>query len=100
MNLKGKELHLNLHAKLFLLIAGILLFNIILTLFFGSTLFGTLYTADKKADLRQNALSLKNDYLDSAKSFWLQLQQTENKNMTVCMFRIGWGEISIEYYTR
>ncbi len=100
MKFKGRELHLNLRAKLFLLIAGILLFNIILTLFFGSTLFGTLYTADKKAELRQNALSLKGDYSNSAASFWLQLLETENKNMTVCMFRIGWGEISIEYYTR
>lgn len=92
--------HLNLRAKLFILIAGILLFNIILTLFFGSTLFGKFYTEDKKSELRQNALELKSSYSTSAESFWLQLLETENKNMTVCMFRVGWGEISIEYYTR
>ncbi len=100
MKFKGREFHFNLRTKLFMLIAGILLFNIILTLFFGSTLFGRLYTADKKAELRQNALELKEDYADSAESFWLQLLETEDKNMAVCMFRVGWGEISIEYYTR
>lgn len=100
MKFKRRELHFNLRAKLFLLIAGILLFNILLTLFVGSTLFGSLYTADKKKELRQNATELKGQYADTTDSFWQQLLETENKNMTVSIFRIGWGEISLEYTTR
>lgn len=100
MKFKNKGFHPNLRTKLFMLIAGVLLFNILLTLFFGSTLFGTLYTADKKKELRQNATELKGLYNSAENSFWLQLLQTENKNMTVSIFRIGWGEISVEYTTR
>lgn len=97
------KLKLSLKNKLFLVILCVLIFNIILSLILGTTMFDKLYTNDKISSLKHGVDNIKANYSSGNMNNTVdEIINYEVQNMAICIFSLntetGIGEI--EYYTR
>jgi signal transduction histidine kinase len=97
------KLKYSLKNKLFLAILCVLIFNILLTAFLGTTMFDRLYTSDKISSLKHGVNTIKSTYLTGNLNKTVdEIINYEAQNMTICIFTLntetGIGEI--EYYSR
>ncbi len=97
------KLKFSLKNKLFLVIICVLIFNIVLSVILGTTLFDKLYTNDKISSLKFGVDNIKSNYLSGNVNNTVdEIINYEAQNMTICIFSLstetGMGEI--EYYSR
>jgi len=97
------KLRFSLKNKLFLVILLVLVFNIILSVILGTTMFNKLYTNDKINVLKKGVDTIKSNYLSGNLNNTVdEIINYEVQNMTICIFSLntetGIGEI--EYYSR
>ncbi|MGD9568121.1 MAG: ATP-binding protein [Sedimentibacter sp.] len=97
------KLKLSLKNKLFLAILCVLIFNIILSVILGTTLFDQLYTNGKIHSLKRGVDNIKYNYKSGNLNNTVEeIINYEAQNMTICIFSLnteaGIGEI--EYYSR
>ncbi len=97
------RLKFSLKNKLFLAILCVLIFNIVLSVILGTTLFDKLYTTDKINSLKAGVDTIKSNYLTGDVNNTVdEIINYETQNMTICIFSLnietGMGEI--EYYSR
>lgn len=97
------KLKFSLKNKLFLAILCVLVFNIVLSVILGTSLFDKLYTNDKISSLKTGVDNIKSNYLSGNVNNTVdEIIDYEVQNMTICIFSLntetGIGEI--EYYSR
>ncbi len=105
MNINFKKIKLkhSLKNKLFMVILCVLIFNVILSLILGTTLFDKLYTNDKINSLKSGVDEIKSSYetkdLDQLVS---TITRQENQNISICIFSLdtSTGNGEVEYYSR
>lgn len=97
------KLKFSLKNKLFLVILAVLIFNIILSVILGTTMFDRLYTYDKISSLKNGVESIKLNYLSrNINNTINEIINYEVQNMTICIFTLNTktGLCDIEYYSR
>lgn len=97
------KLRFGLKNKMFLVILCVLIFNIILSVILGTTMFDQLYTGDKINSLKNGVDNIKSNYLSGNLNKTVdEIINYEVQNMTICIFSLntetGIGEI--KYYSR
>lgn len=93
----------SLKNKLFFVILCVLIFNIILSLILGTTMFDKLYTNDKINNLKTGVDSITTTYLAGNLDETVdEIISYEVQNMTICIFSLSTetGEGEIEYFSR
>ncbi len=97
------KLKFGLKNKLFLAILFVLVFNIILSVILGTTMFDKLYTMDKINSLKNGVDNIKSHYLSGNLNETVdEIINYESQNMTICIFALDTktGIGKIEYYSR
>lgn len=97
------NIRFSLKNRLFIVILCVLIFNVILSLILGTTLFDKLYTYDKINNLKIGVDSVKSKYLSNNMDKTIEeIIKLESQNMTICIFSLntdlGMGQI--EYFSR
>lgn len=93
----------SLKNKLFLVILCVLIFNIILSLILGTTMFDKLYTFDKINNIKSGVDNISSNYLSGDLNKTIEeIINYEVQNMTICIFSMNTttGAGNIEYYSR
>ncbi|MGB4658285.1 MAG: HAMP domain-containing sensor histidine kinase [Mobilitalea sp.] len=97
------SLKFSLKNKLFLVILCVLIFNIILSLILGTTMFDKLYTNDKINNLKSGVDNITTKYLAGNLNNTVdEIISYEAQNMTICIFSLDseTGDGEIEYFSR
>lgn len=93
----------SLKIKLFIVIAGILVFNILLSLFLGNVFFEKLYTYDKINNLKLGVDKIKNLYISQNLDETAQnIIKYESENINICIFNLTSKNTiaEIEYFSK
>lgn len=90
-----------LKRKLFAIILFILIVNIVVLLFMGSTLFERFYIGNKQTELQRSAEKIRETYEQSSADFYDEIELIENENATVTLFEIDSnGSLAVKYHSR
>ena len=89
----------NLRKKLFSVILLVLIFDIVILLVMGSTLFEKFYLQRKKTDLEESSEKIAAAYQKQGADFYDEIQALENQNMMVSLlYYDGDGQLQMEEY--
>ena len=90
-----------LKRKLFAIILFILIVNIVVLLFMGSTLIERFYIGNKQTELQRSAEKIRETYEQSSADFYDEIELIENENATVTLFEIDSnGSLAVKYHSR
>lgn len=101
--IKNIKITQSLKTKLFAVILCVLIFNVLLSLILGTTLFDNLYTNDKISSLKNGVDEIKSSYQNKDINNLVDtIMAHENQNISVCIFSLDTqtGKGEVEYYSR
>lgn len=90
-----------IRRKLFSVIILILLFNVVVLLVMGSTLFAGFYQSNKIGELKKSANQIRQAYQQNSETFYDEISLIENENTLVSVFSVGDdGSLKVLYHSR
>ena len=90
-----------IRKELFGVIFFILVVNVVVLLFMGSTLFERFYQSNKVSELEQSARAIRAAYQENSGEIYDAIGKLENGNAIVSLFEIGGdGRVQMRYHSR
>lgn len=90
-----------IRKELFGVIFFILVVNVVVLLFMGSTLFERFYQSNKVGELEQSARTIRAAYQENSEEIYDAIGRLENGNAIVSLFEIdGDGKVQMRYHSR
>lgn len=90
-----------IRKELFGVIFFILVVNVVVLLFMGSTLFERFYQSNKVGELEQSARTIRAAYQENSEEIYDAIGRLENGNAIVSLFEIdGDGRVQMRYHSR
>lgn len=97
----SRNIRFGIQQKLFLIVLGALVANIVLLLVLGSTTFERLYERNKVQELKNGAKTVQAAFFLDEEEYAAAIQSVENRNTLLRIFHMdSSGELVVDYFTR